>query len=183
MRMRCKTRWIRPKRPVRLAANSTLCGGAGCCHFTILAVGIGVGACRTRLLHCAGHLRQRLGEPFSLTTGTSAWPGEILRFAALALAISFIFQLYHSLRTMIFQLTRHFRLPLVSDKPKIRQPISAVRRSFCPGSPEHSGCLPRPNVGLLPLPQHCGKTTNGMASFGAAWADCSTPSSFTLGSA
>jgi len=58
------------------------------------------------------------GEPFSLTTGTSAWPGEMLRFAALALAISFMFQLYYNLRTTIFQLTRHFRLPLVSAKPK-----------------------------------------------------------------
>src|SRR5262249_23936242 len=32
--------------------------------------------------------------------------------------ISSIFQLYYSLRTTTCQLTRHFRLPLLSDKPK-----------------------------------------------------------------
>lgn len=55
------------------------------------------------------------GEPFSLTTGTSAWPAEILRFAAFALAISLSFQSYQSLQAMMFLLTRRFRLPLASD--------------------------------------------------------------------
>jgi hypothetical protein len=55
------------------------------------------------------------GELFSLTSGTSAWPGEILRFAAFALAISLSFQAHQSLRTMMCQLTRRFRLPLVSN--------------------------------------------------------------------
>ena len=54
------------------------------------------------------------GEPFSLTTGTSVWPAEILRFVAFTLAIGFSFYSHHSLRTMIYQLTRRFRLPLVS---------------------------------------------------------------------
>jgi hypothetical protein len=88
------------------------------CHFTILAVVIVVGAGVLGYCIVQDTFNNASGEPFSLTTGTSAWPGEILRFAALALAISFIFQLYYSLRTTIFQLTRHFRLPLVNDKPR-----------------------------------------------------------------
>jgi hypothetical protein len=66
------------------------------------------------------------GELFSLTTGTSAWPGEILRFAALALAISFSFHSYYSLRTMMLQLTRRFRLPLASNAPS---PAPAIEKS------------------------------------------------------
>jgi hypothetical protein len=55
------------------------------------------------------------GELFSLTSGTSAWPGAILRFAAFALAIGLGVQAYQSLRTMMYELTRRFRLPLVSN--------------------------------------------------------------------
>ena len=150
------------------------------CHFTMLAVVIGVGLVALGYSIVQDTFDNALGEPFSLTTGTSAWPGEMLRFAALALAISFIVQLYHSLRTMICQLTRHFRLPLVSDTP---QNPPANKRGPAIMLPWFSGTfgLPAPpNVGRRPLPPHCGKTTNGMASCGAAWADCSTCSAFTL---
>jgi hypothetical protein len=82
------------------------------CQFRIVAaaivavaIGLGVQIVRDTFL-------KDNGEPFSLTTGTSAWPGEIFRFAAFALAISFIFQSYHSLGITMFQLTRRFRLPL-----------------------------------------------------------------------
>jgi hypothetical protein len=88
------------------------------CHFRILATVIVMVAAVLGYCIWQDTFSNVSGEPFSLTTGTSAWPGEILRFAALALAIGFIFQLYHSLQTMTYQLTRHFRLPLVSDKPK-----------------------------------------------------------------
>jgi hypothetical protein len=52
------------------------------------------------------------GEPFSLVSGTSAWPTEIIRLAALALSIGFVAQSYHSLRTMLLELTRRYRFHL-----------------------------------------------------------------------
>ena len=55
------------------------------------------------------------GEPFSLTTGTSVWPAEILRFVAFTLAIGFSLYSYYGFRSMIYQLTRRFRLPLFSS--------------------------------------------------------------------
>ena len=75
----------------------------------IVAVGMALGACIWW-----DTFYNTSGERFSLTTGTSAWPGEILRFAAFALAISLSWQSYHSLRTTMYQLTRRFRLSLVS---------------------------------------------------------------------
>jgi hypothetical protein len=57
------------------------------------------------------------GELFSLITGTSAWPAEVLRFAAFVLAISLSFQAYQNLQTLRLQLTRRFRLPLITTSP------------------------------------------------------------------
>jgi hypothetical protein len=76
--------------------------------FIALAIGLIVAIWRDTFFNTTGEL-------FSLTTGTSAWPAEVLRFAAFVLAVSLSFHLYYSLRTMMFQLTRRFRLPRVSD--------------------------------------------------------------------
>jgi len=105
----------------------------------ILALAIFLLVIRLGVVISYDSLPNTSGEPFSLTTGTSAWPAEILRFAAFALAISLSFQSYQSLQTMVFQLTRRFRLPLVSDshvhasdsqKPK-RLPAKIVKLWQC----------------------------------------------------
>jgi hypothetical protein len=50
------------------------------------------------------------GEPFSLTNGVSAWPGEILRFLVVVFAVWFAFGLYYRMRETYFMMTRKFRL-------------------------------------------------------------------------
>jgi hypothetical protein len=55
---------------------------------------------------------QANGEPFSLTSGTSAWPNVILRALSTVLAIAFIFLLIQQLRSMFYSLSRHYRIPL-----------------------------------------------------------------------
>jgi hypothetical protein len=93
------------------------------------------------------------GEPFSPMTGTSAWPAQIVRFAAFALAISLSFQSYQSLQSMMLELTRRFRLPLVgnsslhaSDGQKPGQRPAKIRhrlnRTFgLPAPPEPGGVV------------------------------------------
>ena len=57
------------------------------------------------------------GEGFSLVSGTSAWPAEILRLIVFACAVSFSFGLYHRMREGFFSLTRKFRLSLPAAEP------------------------------------------------------------------
>jgi hypothetical protein len=67
------------------------------------------------------------GEPFSLTNGTSAWPAEILRLGVFAAGAWFSFELYYRLREGFLDLTRKFRLMLVSSKDSPRPGrVSAV---------------------------------------------------------
>jgi len=56
------------------------------------------------------------GEPFSLTSGVSAWPGGILRLLAIIFTVWFVFQLYYRMRETYFSLTRQFRLTIPSEK-------------------------------------------------------------------
>jgi hypothetical protein len=58
------------------------------------------------------------GEPFSLVSGTSAWPAEALRLLVFALAICFSFGLSHKLREAFLSLTRsfHFSLPPTNEE-------------------------------------------------------------------
>lgn len=55
------------------------------------------------------------GEPFSLTSGTSAWPGEIIRLAVFALGVWLCFELPHRMRESFFELTRKYRLSFASE--------------------------------------------------------------------
>jgi hypothetical protein len=50
------------------------------------------------------------GEPFSLTNGVSAWPGEILRFLVVVFAVWFAFALFYRMRETYFKMSRKFRL-------------------------------------------------------------------------
>lgn len=50
------------------------------------------------------------GEPFSLWTGVSAWPGAIVRACVAALALWFLLGLQSQLRQAFCELTRKFRL-------------------------------------------------------------------------
>ncbi len=56
------------------------------------------------------------GEPFSLTSGVSAWPGGILRLLAIIFTASFVFELYYRMRETYFCLTRQFQLTIPSKK-------------------------------------------------------------------
>jgi hypothetical protein len=60
------------------------------------------------------------GEPFSLTNGVSAWPGEIIRLLAASLAVCFSGELYFTMREVYFVLTRQFRLKI--PDPKMADP-------------------------------------------------------------
>jgi hypothetical protein len=51
------------------------------------------------------------GEPFSLISGTSAWPGIGLRMLAIILSIVFIMRSYSLLREAMEELTRRYRMP------------------------------------------------------------------------
>jgi hypothetical protein len=50
------------------------------------------------------------GEPFSLTSGTSAWPAEVVRLLVLVLAVCFGFELSLKMREAFLKLSRSFRL-------------------------------------------------------------------------
>ncbi len=52
------------------------------------------------------------GEPFSLSSGISAWPAEIIRMIALVLAVCFILRVGARLRATLCELTREYCLPL-----------------------------------------------------------------------
>ena len=52
------------------------------------------------------------GEPFLLLAGISVWPTELLRLLAIVVALIFVIRTYASLRSGVFDLTRHYRLPL-----------------------------------------------------------------------
>ncbi len=84
------------------------------CHFRILGFAAIVLAIALGRRIWEDFFSSAGGEPFSLTTGTSAWPAEIIRLAAFVLACGFIIQSYHNLRGALFALTRRFRLPLFS---------------------------------------------------------------------
>jgi hypothetical protein len=56
-------------------------------------------------------------EPFSLTNGISAWPAILLRLAAVVLSVFFCYTLYSQMRTMFYELTRCYRLPLEPERP------------------------------------------------------------------
>jgi hypothetical protein len=57
------------------------------------------------------------GEPFSLTSGTSAWPAQIVRLVVVVLAVCFGVGLSNKLRESFFALTRAFRFaPPSSDR-------------------------------------------------------------------
>lgn len=53
------------------------------------------------------------GEPFSLVSGTSAWPAEVIRLLVFVMAVCFCLGLSHRLREAFLSLTRsfHFSLP------------------------------------------------------------------------
>jgi hypothetical protein len=50
------------------------------------------------------------GQPFSLSSGTSAWPAEVLRLLVFASAVCLSFELSFQMREAFLQLTREFRL-------------------------------------------------------------------------
>ena len=83
------------------------------------------------------------GEPFSLTNGTSAWPAELVRLAAVVLAFAFIIHAYQRLRTTMFELTRRFRLPLAR--------FELTRRSWLPRAGDFVMKFQGPNA--TPVPQ------------------------------
>lgn len=58
------------------------------------------------------------GEPFSLTSGASEWPAEILRLLVCAAAIGCSYGLYRQMREAFFELTRKFRLSFRSPGTK-----------------------------------------------------------------
>ena len=69
--------------------------------------------------------KQAKGEPFSLTSGTSAWPAEVLRLLVFALAAVFGFGLSHKMSETFYALTREFRLSLPPEKDEPSEPGSA----------------------------------------------------------
>jgi hypothetical protein len=58
------------------------------------------------------------GEPFSLISGTSAWPAVWLRFLSLVLAGIFIMRAYAGLKEGVLEVTRRYRLPLEREDVK-----------------------------------------------------------------
>ena len=76
----------------------------------------------------------KAGEPFLFTAGISVWPTEFFRLFALALSVILIFRSYAMLRGGIFEITRNFRLPLMTYPakkilwrlPSIPPPAAAV---------------------------------------------------------
>ncbi|HEY4249185.1 MAG TPA: hypothetical protein VGM64_20340 [Lacunisphaera sp.] len=65
------------------------------------------------------------GEPFSLVSGTSAWPAEVFRLLIFVLAVCFCLGLSHRLREAFLTLTRSFHFSL----PSRRRDDSAWRLS------------------------------------------------------
>jgi hypothetical protein len=61
-----------------------------------------------------------IGEPFSLSSGISAWPTECLRLGTLLLALAFLGESYFRLRTSVLELTRLYRLTLVPPPGELR---------------------------------------------------------------
>jgi hypothetical protein len=57
------------------------------------------------------------GEPFSLTAGVSAWPAQLVRFTAFALAVVLTVRLVYLLREVRYEETRKFRLSPPLDRP------------------------------------------------------------------
>jgi hypothetical protein len=56
------------------------------------------------------------GQPFSLISGVSAWPAEVLRLLVFILAVCFSFGLSFKMREAFLVLTRSFRLPFSLEK-------------------------------------------------------------------
>jgi hypothetical protein len=77
--------------------------------FWIGAVGFGALGVRLAWLIWDNTFKRPDGEPFSLTSGTSAWPAEVVRLLVIVLAIGFGFGLAHNLREVFLTLTRRFR--------------------------------------------------------------------------
>jgi hypothetical protein len=69
------------------------------------------------------------GEPFSLTSGISAWPALILRLMATLLAFVFCLKLYTESRFMFYELTRRYRLQL-PETGVLRSAWVAARESW-----------------------------------------------------
>lgn len=63
------------------------------------------------------------GEPFSFTSGISAWPAVVVRLLALVLAICFAIVFSMRLKTAFWTLTRRFRLSPPMDKVRIRTDV------------------------------------------------------------
>jgi hypothetical protein len=77
--------------------------------FRALAAGFGALGLALGVTIWKDTLVRATGETFSLTSGTSIWPAEILRVLVLWAGIWLCFELVHGLRETFFQLTRKFR--------------------------------------------------------------------------
>lgn len=71
---------------------------------------VGIGVC----VHvvAADTFSHATGEPFSLTSGISAWPNIILRYVVTLVSTVFIIFFLHRLRSSFYELTRQYRIPL-----------------------------------------------------------------------
>ncbi|MGC3958345.1 MAG: hypothetical protein QM813_10515 [Verrucomicrobiota bacterium] len=79
----------------------------GCILLGLLAVGI---SCVLYHTIVKDTFETPTGEPFSLTSGTSAWPNLILRLISIFTATVFIALLFQQLRAMFYNLSREYRL-------------------------------------------------------------------------
>ncbi len=79
----------------------------GCLLLGVLAIGVGFALYHTILNDT---YIEPTGEPFSLTSGISAWPNLILRVISIFIATAFIALLFQQLRAMFYNLSREYRL-------------------------------------------------------------------------
>jgi hypothetical protein len=79
-------------------------------HFWVSVAGFGLAALGLVCVIWVDTFWRPDGEPFSLTSGISAWPAQVLRLLVLALAVRFCFWLRHKVREAFLTLTRKFRL-------------------------------------------------------------------------
>jgi hypothetical protein len=91
-----------------------ICGAV----FGVLGIGLVIAIWYDTLLH-------DVGEPFSLTSGTSAWPALVVRLTVLGLAVWFGFTLRHRNQEAFLILTRMFRFTV----PQRRAPSAEQGRN------------------------------------------------------
>ena len=94
----------------RLRWTRLICFWLGLLGFAFMAVRLGFAIWENTF-------KQSDGELFSLTSGTSAWPAEILRLLVFACATGLCFGLYLRMRECFLSLTRRYRLTFHDGAP------------------------------------------------------------------